>query len=193
MFLKCNIFLFLASSLMNKISEKLLLYRIQAKQDPEAFGQLYDVYVKQIYRFVYFKVSSREEAEDVTADVFLKTWNYLRENKEVKSFSGLLYRVARTSIIDLYRSRAKEPLLLNEETEVGDRGAWHEKLEIKIENEKLVQALKKLKQEYQEIIILRFVDELEMDEIGEITGKGAIAVRVTLHRALKKLKEIAKQ
>lgn len=178
---------------MNKISEKLLLYRIQAKQDPEAFGQLYDVYVKQIYRFVYFKVSSREEAEDVTADVFLKTWNYLRENKEVKSFSGLLYRVARTAIIDVYRSRAKEPQLMNDEMDVTDGGAWYKKLEIKIENEKLIQALKKLKQEYQEIIILRFVDELELDEIAEIMGKGSVAVRVTLHRALKKLKEIAKQ
>jgi RNA polymerase sigma-70 factor (ECF subfamily) len=178
---------------MNKISEKLLLYRIQAKQDSEAFGQLYDTYVKQIYRFVYFKVSSREEAEDVTADVFLKTWNYLRENKEVKSFSGLLYRVARTSIIDLYRSRTNQPVLMTEELEMSDGGAWYKKLELKIENENLVQALKKLKQEYQEIIILRFVDELEMDEIGEIMNKGVVAVRVTLHRALKKLKEIAKQ
>jgi RNA polymerase sigma-70 factor (ECF subfamily) len=117
---------------MNKISEKLLLYRIQAKQDSEAFGQLYDTYVKQIYRFVYFKVSSREEAEDVTADVFLKTWNYLRENKEVKSFSGLLYRVARTSIIDLYRSRTNQPVLMTEELEMSDGGAWYKKLELKI-------------------------------------------------------------
>jgi RNA polymerase sigma-70 factor (ECF subfamily) len=178
---------------MNKISEKLLLYRIQAKHDSEAFGKLYDAYVEQIYRFVYFKVSSREEAEDVTAEVFLKTWNYLRENKEVKSFSGLLYRVARTSIIDLYRSRANEPVLIGEEIEVGDRGAWYEKLEMKIENEKLILALKKLKQEYQEIIILRFVDELELNEIAEIMNKGAVAVRVTLHRALKKLQEIANQ
>jgi RNA polymerase sigma-70 factor (ECF subfamily) len=125
--------------------------------------------------------------------VFLKTWNYLRENKEVKSFSGLLYRVARTSIIDLYRSRANEPVLIGEEIEVGDRGAWYEKLEMKIENEKLILALKKLKQEYQEIIILRFVDELELNEIAEIMNKGAVAVRVTLHRALKKLQEIANQ
>jgi RNA polymerase sigma-70 factor (ECF subfamily) len=76
---------------------------------------------------------------------------------------------------------------------MSDGGAWYKKLELKIENENLVQALKKLKQEYQEIIILRFVDELEMDEIGEIMNKGVVAVRVTLHRALKKLKEIAKQ
>jgi RNA polymerase sigma-70 factor (ECF subfamily) len=104
-----------------------------------------------------------------------------------------LYRVARTGVIDLYRSRSAQPQLMNEEMDVTDGGAWYEKLEIKIENEKLIQALKKLKQEYQEIIILRFVDELELDEIAEITNKGSVAVRVTLHRALKKLKEIAKQ
>jgi DNA-directed RNA polymerase sigma subunit (sigma70/sigma32) len=83
--------------------------------------------------------------------------------------------------------------IMTEELEMSDGGAWYKKLELKIENENLVQALKKLKQEYQEIIILRFVDELEMDEIGEIMNKGVVAVRVTLHRALKKLKEIAKQ
>ena len=53
-----------------------------------------------------------------------------------------------------------------------------------------LKGLKKLKQEYQEVITLRYVDELEIEEISAITGKGKIAVRVTLHRALKKLKEL---
>ena len=55
-----------------KIAEKILLYRLQVERDPEAYGTLYDIYVRRIYRFVYFKVSSHEEAEDITSDVFLK-------------------------------------------------------------------------------------------------------------------------
>jgi DNA-directed RNA polymerase specialized sigma24 family protein len=74
---------------MNKRSDTILLHRVEANHDPEAFAELYDRYVKQIYRFIYFKVSGHEEAEDLTADVFLKTWNYIQEGKEVKSFSGI--------------------------------------------------------------------------------------------------------
>ena len=65
------------------ISEKILLYLERTKQDPDAFSELYDAYVKRIYRFVYFKVSGHEEAEDITADVFLKVWNHIIEGKEI--------------------------------------------------------------------------------------------------------------
>ena len=62
-------------------AEKKLLYRLQYNQDPEAFTGLYDLYVKRIYRFVFFKVSSHEEAEDITSEVFLKAWRYITEKK----------------------------------------------------------------------------------------------------------------
>lgn len=175
---------------MNKLTEKLLLFRIQTKRDPEAYAKLYDAYVKQIYRFVFFKVNNREQAEDISADVFLKAWNYLQENKEVQSFSGLLYRMARNAIIDLYRSRVTQPSLLGEDTDVSDGGKWQERVEINIANQTVVASLKKLKQEYQEVITLRFVEELDIPEIAEIMNKKKVAVRVTLHRALKKLQEI---
>lgn len=180
-----------------KLNEKILLYQVRTRRDPEAYAKLYDVNVKRIYRFVYFKISNHEEAEDITSEVFLKAWDYLKEQKEIKSFGGLLYRIARNLIIDLYRSRAARPETLRvtsgDTIEIGDRGEWMEKLQIKIETQEIVKALKKLKQEYQEVITLRYVDELKIDEIAEIMGKGKIAVRVTLHRALKKLEQIARQ
>lgn len=182
-----------------KFSEKLLLYKLRTKHDPESYGKLYDSYVGQIYRFVYFKVSSREEAEDITSEVFLKAWNYVQENKEIKSFSGLLYRIARNSIIDSYRRKAAKPESRldgddeNEKVEVGDSGKWLEVENVKLESEKILKVLKKLKQEYQEVITFRYVDELEIDEIAEIMGKGKVTIRVTLHRALKKLQELIEE
>ena len=174
-----------------EISEKLLLYRIKTKHDPEAFAELYDAYVKQIYRFIYFKVSSREEAEDIASEVFLKAWEYLQQQKEVHSFSGLLYRISRNAIIDLYRRKSAQPeqsLEADPDWDRGDGGRWYADVGVKIETKRVVQFLKKLKQEYQEVITLRYVDELSVEEIAEIMGKGKIAVRVTLHRALKRLK-----
>ena len=174
-----------------KINKDLLLYKIQVEGDPEAFAELYDIYVKQIYRFVYFKVGTHEEAEDITSDVFLKAWNYLQEKKEIRSFSGLLYRIARNCVIDLYRQRTAKPeAALSEEIDVADGGSWFTNLHARMDAERVLKSLKKLKQEYQEVITLRYVDELEIDEIAEIVGKGSLTVRVTLHRALKKLKKI---
>jgi RNA polymerase sigma-70 factor (ECF subfamily) len=175
--------------MLEKLADKLLLYQVLTKHDPEAYAKLYDAYAKQIYRFVYFKVSSHEEAEDITSEVFLKAWHYIQEKKEIKSFSGLLYRIARNSIIDLYRARAsKGEVLMDEEFEIGDGGKWYANLNTKVEAHRVVEALKKLKHEYREVITLRYIDELEMSEIAEITGKNNLALRVTLHRALAKLK-----
>ncbi len=175
------------------IGKKILLYRVQTKKDPEAFTQLYDIYVKKIYRFIYFKVSNHEEAEDITSEVFLQTWNYINEGNKVESFSGLLYRVARNKIVDVYRARAKEMKRSIDDLddyELRDDGDLSKEVGDKIEIKEILNSLHKLKQEYQEMITLKYIDELTTNEIGEITGKGKIAVRVTLHRALKKLKQI---
>ena len=79
---------------------------------------------------------------------------------------------------------------MDETIEVGDGGKWFASISAEADAKKIIQAIKKLKQEYQEVITLRYVDELDLAEIAEITNKGKIAVRVTLHRAIKKLKEI---
>ena len=193
---RCNINpTFTSTKMLSSISENILLYKLKAHKDPDAFATLYDLYVKRIYRFVYFKVNNKEEAEDVTSEVFLKAWNYINENKEVKSFSGLLYRIARNCIIDLYRSRSSkaDTILISslpEGIEPGDEGKKVLELNIGLEAQDLIKAIKKLKLEYQEVLTLKYVDGLHIDEIAEITGKGSIAVRVTLHRALKKLKDL---
>lgn len=179
-----------------KFSEKIILYRLYSKNDPEAFAKLYDMYARRIYSFVFFKVSSKEEAEDITSEVFLKVWNYIAENKNVDSFSGLLYKLARNSIIDLYRKKKQETISLDSEErgiEAGDSGAWARNLGTKLESQKIMMALQGLKQEYREIITLKYVDELSVSEICEITGRGKIAARVTLHRGLKKLKQLLEE
>lgn len=178
---------------MKKLSEKILLYQVQIKHNPEAFGKLYDLYVKQLYRFVFFKIGNHEDAEDITADVFLKTWNYLQEKKEITSFSGLLYQIARNSIIDSLRSKSVRPEFLNVDDqllEIGDKKKWNDQMNSNLEVQSIVESLKKLKHEYREVITLRYIDDMTLSEISEITGKSAVTVRVTLHRALKKIKDI---
>ena len=175
-----------------RMKEKILLLKIRTKKDSAAFGELYDLYVEKIYRFVFFKINNKEEAEDMVSDIFLKVWNYLIENrkKEVGSFSGLIYRVARNSVIDFYRQRAnKQECSLDSVVLMADDDNY-EKIEINHEVEQIMKVVKKMKQEYQEVLLLRFVEDLSTSEISVILDKSNTNVRVTLHRATKKLKEL---
>lgn len=175
-----------------KIKEKILLLKIRTKKDPVAFGELYDLHIEKIYRFVYFKVNNKEESEDITSEVFLKTWNYLIENsnKEVESFTGLIYRIARNLIIDFYRERAKKPECSIESVVLIDKNNDYKKVEINYEVEKLLSVIKKMKQEYQEVLLFKYVEDLSTAEIAKILNKSKTGVRVTLHRATKKLQEM---
>lgn len=172
------------------LQEKLLLYNVQRKKDPDSFAQLYDTYITRVYRFVYFKVSNREEAEDITSDVFLKAWHYITDptKKDVDSFSGLVYRIARTTIIDHYRSTAKRQTSTLDGIDIPDTASI-EALHNKADAAQIMVALRSLKQEYQEVILLKYIEQYSTAEIAKILEKKATNVRVTLHRALKLLKK----
>lgn len=176
-----------------KNQDKLLLSKLK-ENDHEAFVEAYDLYVDQIYRFVYFKTSSREDAQDLTSAVFLKTWNYIRENslKDVKTLRALIYKVARNSIIDHYRKKSQVSLSIDKEggMDIADRDQdIARQIEIKSDFQIIENKLYELKDEYREIIVLRFIDELSVKEIAEIIEKSNSNVRVLIHRALKTLKK----
>lgn len=178
---------------MKAVKEKLLLLKIKTKQDPEAFAELYDFYVEPIYRFVYFKLSNKEDAEDITSEIFLKAWDYLIDpEKNVASFRRLVYTIARNRIIDVYRERAKRlecPVDVVQDMAITKD--LSKQVEISQETEKLLSTIKKLKHEYQEVIHLRYIEELPIKEIAAILDKNSTNVRVIIHRATKKLKELS--
>lgn len=173
------------------IKEKALLYRIQVNHDPDAFAELYDAYIQKIYRFVFFKLRNKEEAEDTTSDTFLKAWQYLIQGseKKIQSFSGLIYQIARNKIVDIYRKRSQTILHpLDEAEEMVADATLAEKISIQIDAEKLVSHIQQLKQEYQEVLLLRYMEDLSIGEIATILGKGKTAIRVTVFRAIKVLR-----
>jgi len=174
--------------------ERLLLYRVRMKKDPEAFGKIYDLYAGRIYRFVFFKVPSEEEAQDVTADVFLKAWQYLidESGKDVRYLGALLYSIARNRVIDLYRELAHQslqPLADEAEETIPDDRRLMEQAEASIDVGLLNAHLRSLKDEYREVLIMRYLDEMSPGEIAGTLGKPAGNVRVLLHRAMNALKK----
>ncbi|PIT87126.1 MAG: hypothetical protein COU31_04585 [Candidatus Magasanikbacteria bacterium CG10_big_fil_rev_8_21_14_0_10_40_10] len=175
------------------INQKQLLYKAQVKHDPEAFAQLYDIYVKPIYRFVYFKVSDKEEAQDITSEVFLKAWDYINSDNKVDNLRGLLYRLARNLIIDLYRRKSRQPQVSLDNADQKELISAQDSLaetHKKMQASQMIKDLDKLKSGYKEILVLRYIDDLKISEIAIATQRSQVSVRVTLHRALKKLKAI---
>ena len=171
------------------IRERLWLYRIRSRRDSEAYALIYDRYVAQLYRFILFKVGDEEEAKELTADTFLKTWEYLMEGKPVKSVSGLLYTIARTTVVDHYRKKKLELVSLDDAPDIVDQKLVG-LVEVTEEVKATLEAIGKLKDEYREALIMKHIDGLSNTEIAEALEKSGGATRVLLHRATEALKEV---
>ena len=181
--------------MQGRLKEKFLLFRVRAKRDPEAFGAIYDAYVDRVYRFIYFKVGTAEQAEDLTSETFLKAWQYLKDKKEVPHLQALLYSVARSVVIDHYRATSKEQANVSLDEHVADESVdvasekFLKDVETNFDVTKVLEKLRGLKEEYRDVIVMRYLDEMSAGEIAAALGKTTTNVRVILHRATRALSE----
>jgi RNA polymerase sigma-70 factor, ECF subfamily len=155
-----------------------------------AFGSLYDHYQPAIYRFIAIKVSSREEAEDITHHVFLSAWQKIRTYKHRgHPFSSWLYQIARNSVIDHYRANKNDISLdkIDPESSIIPAVA-HFDIGAKLQLELVHRAIRELKPDYQDVIIMRFVEDMPLKETASALKKSEGAVKLIQHRAIKELK-----
>lgn len=157
-----------------------------------AFGLLYDYYQPKIYRFVLIKVGRREEAEDLTHQVFLNAWQKISNYKDLGfPFSSWLYRIARNQVIDHYRTKKQEVGLEEVDVEIStDFGLNEKSIDDKRQLETVMEALKNLREDYQEVLIMRFVEDLSVKETAAAVEKSEGAVKLMQHRAVKELKRV---
>ena len=165
--------------------------------DKEAFGRLYQLYVDRIYRFVFFRVGQQKEiAEDIVADIFVKVWEKIETFKEglpagqgrQGSFQAWVYMIARNRVIDYYRS-VKNHTALHEGL-IDDTKNVEETVLVGLEIERVKAALAYLTEEQQEVIVLKFIEDVPYREIAVILGKREDAIRALQSRAIKELKKI---
>jgi RNA polymerase sigma-70 factor (ECF subfamily) len=146
-----------------------------------------------LYRFVLVRCAHRKEiAEELTQDVFIQAW----EKKELfdpekSSLKNWLYVIARNKVIDFYR---KNKFTLSLE-EIGDNIVSERAVGIETDlmMEDVIKKMNLLKDSEQEVLILRYVQELEINEIAKIINKKYSATKVMLFRAMKSLKKIYEQ
>lgn len=161
----------------------------------ETFSQHYNDYFEKIYNYIYFRVgNSRQLAEEYTQDIFIKALEHFDTFDHNSSFSSWIFRIAHNYLVDHYR---KKKIAQHDIEDVANsivaskdaKDTFVKDIDTNIDLNLVKSALKELSQIQQELIILRYINEYEIEEIADITGKEANYVRVNIHRALQKLQD----
>jgi RNA polymerase sigma-70 factor (ECF subfamily) len=165
----------------------------QAKADAEAFGLLYERYVDKIYSYVYYRTGNHHDAEDLTAKVFYQAMNHIpRYVQRGAPFGSWLYRIAHNLVANWYRDRSRRklvpleklaPVYPREEPGPLEQVAQGE------QRDALLEAIRRLPQDRQKLLILKFVERLTNAQIGRLMGRSEGAIKSLYHRTLTALRK----
>jgi RNA polymerase sigma-70 factor (ECF subfamily) len=162
---------------------------IKAKAgDAESFGQIFDILSDSIYRFLAFRLKNRDDAEEMTNQVFLEAWQGIKRYDGKRSFKTWIFAIARYTLIDFYRKN-RATVNLEAVMELADHTDIESDIKTKSESELVLAELNQLPELYQAILKLRFLEELEYSEIAQMTGKTENSVRVIVKRGLGKIRD----
>ena len=162
------------------------------------FVSLYNSEIDGLFRYCFLRTSSREIAIDLAQDAFMKLWDYMsKEEKNVLNERAFLYTITRNLIIDWYRKKKSISLesLDDEENEIDylDKLVLEENtqemLELSADGRYVIEKIKELEEPYQQVVFLRFAQDLKPKEISEILNLPVNLVSVRITRGLEKLKE----
>lgn len=161
----------------------------RAKSDPAAFGELYDRYVGQIYHFVRARVRDDGQAEDITAEVFLKALRHIKTYRhQGRPFSCWLYRIAVNAVASYYRGQRAQ-LSLDDDLDLP--AVVVDPLDEVIARDRIRtvwQAVDRLPPQQRAAMILKFSDDLTLEDVGAILGKSPAAAKLLIYRAVQRLR-----
>jgi RNA polymerase sigma-70 factor, ECF subfamily len=163
----------------------------RARLDQEAFGQLYERYVRKIYTYIYYRTGYPEESEDLTSKVFQKAHFHLPQYRDQGlPFSSWLYRIAHNMVANWYRDQSRRKLVsLEEAYHYSSEDAPSHKAEESEERNRLLAIVRGLSPEKQQVLILKFSEDYSNAEIGSILGRSEGAIKSLYHRILVALRD----
>lgn len=177
---------------MNLEQEKDLVER--AKHSPEAFGTLYDMHYERIFNYALRRSANMEVAKDITSSVFFKALKNIKQYQwRGISFSHWLYRIANREIVDYYTKRNRETsyeiamssVNLQEEMDSGEKALKNYESFLDIQN-----YLSKLSFKYQEVITLRYFEDMDIEQIANVLHKPQGTIKSLIHRGIEKLRKL---
>jgi RNA polymerase sigma-70 factor (ECF subfamily) len=172
-------------------SDEVILVQRAVGHDAEAFGKLYDMHVDRVFRHIYYRVGNEADAEDLTQQVFLKAWQAINRYKKTASpFVAWLITISHNLVVDFYRTRKDKANIEAEVLADGPKSRPEQTAEANFEQQRLRKAILQLSGNEQQVVILRFIEGFEFAEIASLLKKREGNIRVILHRALIKLRNI---
>jgi RNA polymerase sigma-70 factor (ECF subfamily) len=164
----------------------------RAGTDADAFGVLYERHVRRIYNYIFYRTGNHHDAEDLTARVFQRALRHVGrfEDKGVP-FSAWLYRIAHNLVANWHRDRSRRPTVPLEDNLLPTGGGPHpEAVAVASEEQALLmEAVRRLPEDRQQLLILKFVERLPNAEIGQIMGRTEGAIKSLYHRTLNTLRD----
>jgi RNA polymerase sigma-70 factor (ECF subfamily) len=175
---------------MHEESDSALIAR--AKEDAEAFSLLYERYVKNIYNYIYYRTGNRHDAEDLVARTFYRALKHFpRYVDRGAPFSAYLYRIAHNMVANWHRDNSRRQIVSLDATILtavkGEEPAAA--AEKKDEQEMLLEAVRQLSPDRQDLLILKFVDRMSNAEIAKVMGRTEGAIKSLYHRTLVALRQ----
>lgn len=185
-----SVFIISSSDFANKDALAALLGRAKLG-DAGALAEIYDLYFKKLYRFIFFRVGHKEVAEDLAEEVFLKAFTKIGDAGN-GSLEGWLYQIARNLVIDYYRQKKLTINIEEVENTLEYESNVIDVVNLQQQQKVTLKLIKELNPEQQIVIKLKFFEDLDNAEIAELLHKSEGAIRVIQHRAVAKLQELIK-
>ena len=168
----------------------------QAKRDADAFGQLYQRYVRRIYNYHYRHTGSVIEAEDLTSRTFYRALRSIKRYKDKGSFQAWLFRIAHNLVVNWYRDRSRRQIIsldVVDESLHTHRGDPQASLLETESQQVFARLLDELPEERKTLLILKFVEKMSNAEIAKVLGRTEGAIKSLYHRTLLGLRELVQE
>lgn len=166
--------------------------RLASAGNSEAFSYLYEQNVKRIYNYIYYRIGSEADAEDLTARVFHRAFAHINKYEEKGvPFTAWLYRIAHNLTANWYRdNNRRREVSLEDHIDLPHQGELPERtIEKNQERDLLLKAIRRLPPDRQELILLKFLEDLANGQIAVIMGRTEGAIKSLYHRSLISLRE----
>lgn len=162
--------------------------------DEAAYTQLYDRHHDRVYRYIYYRLGRADDADDVTQQVFLQAWRALAKYRQTgSSFISWLLAIAHNTAINHVRRTKTAHYLEFDLPESRPEADPEHMAEVRFEQARVRRAVLRLKPDQQQVITMRFLEDLDTQDIAAALGKTEVNVRVIQHRALEQLRRMLDQ
>ena len=165
------------------------------------FAKLYDTHMEKVYRFLLTKVSSVEQAQDLTSETFLKAWDYMqKDSSDVENFQAFIFRIARNTTIDFYRKKSSGEISVdmadtvfidsigNKDKVSSNEGPLAQAV-MSSDIAYMQKCLAKISPTHADVLTLYYVEDVPISEVAKIMDKSEGATRVMISRAIAALRK----